>query len=1049
MMRWLVDACLKSRVVVIVLAAAMMFFGGRELRGAPVDTLPEFGPTTVEIQTEALGLSAAEVEQLITVPLEADLLVGLAWLDVIRSESVPGMSSIELIFEPGTDVLKARQVVQERLVQAHALPNVSRPPTMLQPVSSLNRVMMVGLSSKELSLIEMSVLARWTVKPRLLGVEGVANVAVWGQREQQLQVQVDPERMRNHDVSLEEVVATTGNALWVSPLSFLEASTPGTGGFIDTTNQRLGIQHIQPITSPADLARVPIEDKPTVLLSDVATLVIDHQPLIGNAIINDGPGLLLVIEKFPGTNTLEVTRAIEDALADLRPGMAGVEIDSTIYRPATSVDAGIDKLGIAAVIGLVLAVLVFAAFFFGWRAALVGLVAIPSSLMAAGLALYLLGTTFNVIVVAGLVVAIAVVVDDVIIDVEHIVRRLRERRAAGSGLPVASIILDASMEMRSSAMLALLIIALSVLPAFFLNGESGEFFPTLGLAYGAGTAAAMLVSLTLTPALASLLLSSAPVVRTEPAFVRSLKRGYGAALSRFVQLQAAPYVAVVVIAVAGIAAFTQLSQPSLLPSFDERDLLVHWDGPPGTSQTEMSRIVTTAGQELRSVEGVRNVGVHVGRAVTSDQIVGVNAAELWLSIDPDADYDATISGIQEVVDGYPGLSRDVATYSEERVADKLVTTAGDITVRVYGEDFDVLTSKAAELKDGISKIDGVHDAQVRLPTEEPGLEVKVDLAAAQRYGVRPGDVRRAAATLLSGIEVGSLFEEQKVFEVVVWSTPATRASVTSVLDLPIDTPDGSFVRLDDVADVRIAGSPDVIRREAVSRYLDIGINVSGRGAGAVSDDVHDLLRATTFPLEHHAELLADEGRQTPADHGLALGIAAAIGIFLLFQAAFGSWRLAALSFVTLPLALAGGVVAAYADGGDITIASYAAFIALAGLAARNSVVLIHSYQRLEEEGNAVNAALALAGAKERLAPTLMTALVTALALGSLLIFGDMFGREVVRPLAIVMLGGLVTSTALILFIIPGLYVQFALGREAVVARAPRGIQSATGSGGGK
>ena len=338
MMHWLVGWSLKSRRLVIVATAMMMIGGVWQMKNASVDVLPEFTPPTVEVQTEALGLSAEEVEQLITVPIEQDLLNGVAWLDVIRSKSVPGLSSIELIFEPGTDVIKARQVVQERMTQAHALPQVSKPPQMLQPLSSTSRVMMVKLSSTKLTPVELAVLARWTIRPRLMGAKGVANVAIWGHRERQLQVQVDPARLHDEGVSLEQVIATAGNALWVSPLTFLEASTPGTGGFIDTPNQRLGVQHLSPIKTAEDLAQVPVEESGgTLRLGDVADVVEDHQPLIGDAIFADGDGLMLVIEKFPGADTTAVTDAIDDAFKALRPGMwVWRSTRRSIGRPAWS-----------------------------------------------------------------------------------------------------------------------------------------------------------------------------------------------------------------------------------------------------------------------------------------------------------------------------------------------------------------------------------------------------------------------------------------------------------------------------------------------------------------------------------------------------------------------------------------------------------------------------------------------------------------------------------------------------------------------------------------
>src|SRR5215207_3515088 len=345
MMRRIVEQSLKLRFLVVVIGAAIMYFGIVQLRNMPVDVLPEFAPPIVEVQTEALGLSAAEVEDLVTVPME-ELLNGVPWLETIRSQSVPGLSSIVLVFEPGTDIMRARALVQERLTQAHGLPtrSVSKPPAMLQPLSSSSRTMMIALSSESLSSIEMSVLTRWTIRPRLMGVPGVANVAVWGNRQRQLQVQIDPERLRAHGLTVEQIIRSAGNAMWVSPLTFLNASTPGvTGGFIDTPQQRLGIRHLMPISSPDDLSRVAVEGT-NLRLGDVTNVVEDHQPLIGDAVVNDGNGLLLVVEKLPWANTLDVTRGVEDALNTLRPGLPGINVDTTIFRPATFIEASIDNL---------------------------------------------------------------------------------------------------------------------------------------------------------------------------------------------------------------------------------------------------------------------------------------------------------------------------------------------------------------------------------------------------------------------------------------------------------------------------------------------------------------------------------------------------------------------------------------------------------------------------------------------------------------------------------------------------------------------------------
>jgi CzcA family heavy metal efflux pump len=1033
MTRWIVGSSLRFRGLVVAFAAVVMFLGITQLRDAPVDVLPEFTPPTVEIQAEALGLSAVEVEQLITVPFEQDLLNGLAFVDEIRSESVPGLSRIQLVFEPGTDLFRARQVVAERLAEAQvALPGVSKPPQMLQPLSSANRVMMVRLSSGELSAIETSVLARWVIKPRLLAVPGVANVAVWGFRDRQLQVQVDPEQLRDQGVSLAQIIETTGNALWASPLTFVEASVPGTGGFIDTANQRLGVMHVSPIVTAQDLAQVRVQDT-AYRLGDVAEVVEDHQPLIGDA--NGGSGLMLVVEKFPEANTLEVTRGVDEAIDALRPGLSGIEFDTAVFRPASFIEESIDNLTLALIIGSVLLVLVLGAFFFEWRAVVVGVIAIPLSLVAAGLVLYALGQTINAMVVAGLVAALALVVYDAVGDVENAARRLRQRDQDG-GSSSAGLILEASLELRGAAFYATLIVGLALLPVFVLEGVSGEFLPVLAVSYLLAALASMAVALTVTPALSLLLVSKSAPKRRESPLVSRLQRGYEELLSAIVRRPIRAFVAVAAVAVAGFAALPFLG-PSLSPSFKESELLVHLNGPPGTSLPEMNRITTRASRELRSISGVRDVGVHVGRAVTSDQAVNVNSAELWVSIDPAADYDATVASIQKAVDGYPGLSHDVLTFSKERVSEVLTGSEGDILVRVFGEDLDVLRGKADDVRQLLSKTDGVVDPEVKLQAEEPTLEVQVDLAAAERYGIKPGEVRRAAAALLSGIEVGSLFEEQKVFGVVVWGKPETRDSLTNVRELLIDTPGGGHVRLGDVAEVRVTPSPTVIRHESVSRYVDVAANVDGRSIGSVEEEVERRLQGIAFPLEYHAEVLDPQGR-TPQGRLVAVGIAAAIGVLLLLQASFGSWRLAFLGFLALPLALAGGALGTLADGGTLSLGSLVGFFAVLGISARSEILMITHLQHLEQqEGETFGPGLVLRAARERFTPIFMSAVATGLALVPFVVLGELPGYELVHPLAVVVLGGLVTSTLLNLVVVPPLYLRVATGSPAHSVRRLR------------
>jgi Cu/Ag efflux pump CusA len=1017
--RWLVAGSLRFRGLIVGIAAATMFFGIAQLRDSPVDALPEFTPTTVEIQAEALGLSAAEVEQLVTVPFEQDLLNGVAFLDEIRSESAPGLSSIELTFEPGTDLFRARQVVTERLAEAQvALPGVSKPPQMLQPLSSTNRLLMVGLQSEELSLIELSVLARWNIKPRLLSVPGVANVAVWGFRDRQIQVQVDPARLRQRDVSLEQIVETSANSLWASPLSFVEASVPGTGGFIDTPNQRLGVMHVSPIVTADDLAQVRVEDTP-YRLGDVANVVEDHQPLIGDA--NGGTGLVLVVEKFPEANALDVTRGVEEAIDLMRPGLTGIEF-TTIYRPASFIEESIDNLTLAAIVGAVLLVLLLGAFFFEWPAVLVALIGVPLSLVTAGLVLHALGETVNAMVVAGFVAALGLVVFDAVGDVETFARRLREKPEDKKPRSVADTILAASLELRGAAAYATLIVSLALLPVFVVEGLAGEFLPPLAIAYLLAAAAAMLVALTVTPALSLLLLPRARV-RREPPLARLLRRGYERLLADVLRRPRRTLLPIGMVVVAGLAAVPFL-EPSLSPTFKERDLLVHLDGAPGTSLPEMNRITTQASRELAAIPGVSNVGAQVGRAVTSDQVVNVNSAELWVRLDASADYGATVAAVRGVIDGYPGLARDVMTFTEERVEDVLAGSDDDLTVRIYGEDLAVLRDKAEDVRQLLAGTEGVVAPRAKFPEEEPTVEVEVDLAAAERYGVRPGDVRRTAATLLSGIEVGSLFEEQKVFNVVVWGTPETRANLTSIRNLLIDTPRVGRVTLDDVADVRIRPNPTVIRHEAVSRYLDVAADVRGRRLGDVASDVKRGLEGLTFPLEYHAEVLDPRGT-TQLDRLIGVGLAAAIGVLLLFQVALGSWRLALLAFAALPLALAGGALGALADGGAVSLGSLIGFVAVLAIFTRNLILSISRFRQVAARSDdGFEPALVVGAAGERLAATAATTLAFAAVLSPLAALGDLPGYELVHPLATVALGGLLTATLIGLFVVPVAFARF-------------------------
>ncbi len=1021
MIRALVSTSVRLRGLVIGLAATIIVAGIALLPKAPADVLPEFTPPYVEIQTESLGLSASEVEQFLTVPLEADLLNGVEGVDVIRSSSTPGLSSIVLVFEQGFDVYKGRQLVQERLTQlgGAAFPNVSKPPTMLQPLSSSSRVMMIGLKSDKLTPIQQSVIARWTIRPRLMGVQGVANIAVWGMRDQQIQVQVDPEKLRDENVTLSQIISTAGNAQVASPVSYLEASVPGTGGFIETPQQRLPIRNVfDNIASPEALGKVPVEEtNGRVRLTDVANVVEEHQPLIGDAIVDDGNGLILVVEKFPGADTAAVTERIEDELAALEPGLEGLETDTSLFRPVDYITAAEKNLGVAGGVAAVLLLLALVAFVRRWRQVLISVIAIPTSLVASALVMNWTGGTFNAISIAGLALALTVIIDAAVSGADALTR--------------STNVSEATRAIARPMMYSTLIALLAVVPLLVMEGRPGAFIAPLVSAYAAGALVAMVLALTLTPALGTVL----------PAKQQSGDKGrlssrYRSFLPRVV---GNPVIGAALIGTVAVVLIAPWLSRSVIPDLEDNSVLVRLESPTGTSNIEMTKIATELSSQLRSIEGVADVGASVGRAVTGDRIVDVNSGEIMVTIDGDADYDETYKAIRRTSNGVDGAVAKVSTYLDDRVStigallngenlvngdglDVFIGTDQPITVRVYGQDPKVLEEQAAKVKKIIDEVEGVRGATVETPEEQPTLEIEVDLDKAQKEGIKPGDVRRAEAILLQGILVGSVFENQKVFDVIVQGDPALAEDPEAVKTLLIDKPDGGHVRLNDIADIRAGSTPTVIKRDAVSRKLDITLDVDGRSVEAVADDIQQRMEKLDMPLEYHAQVqdktVADEVNQSQA---IAFAIAAALASLLLMQASVRSWRLAGLAYLALPSALLGGLVATLLLGDGLTIATGGGLLAIFALAVRNTLATLDHVARGADSSDAsARVDAVLDAARERLTPVVTSSVAIAVVMLPFAVAGSRAGLEILQPMAIVVLGGLVTTVAHALLVVPAL-----------------------------
>ena len=1045
-MSWLIRASLQFRVIVLMIAVGLIIVGVRAMDSIPLDVFPEFAPPLVEIQTEAPGISTEDVESLISVPIE-NAVNGIPFVKAVRSKSVLGLSSVRLIFAGGTDLLMARQLVQERITLVAAqLPLVARPPVILPPLSSLSRCLKIGLWSETKNQMDMTVLTKWTIRPRLMSVSGVANIAVWGEKDPQLQVLADPDRLRANGVTLDQLMQAVRDATAI-----------GAGGFVDTPNQRLALRHVPAVYTPEQLGEMvlafrgnnsPIAQsiastpgsaqstnslRPGVVTSsggspirirDVADVVVDYAPPIGNAIINNQPGLLLIVEKQPWANTLDVTRGVEKAMEELKPAMGEVQFDTTIFRPATFIERSLANLSHSMLLGCILVILVLLVFLYDWRCALISAMAIPLSLIAAIMVLYWRGGTVNTMVLAGLVIALGEVVDDAIIDVENIMRRLRLNAALENPRSAFDVVLDASMEVRSAVVYATIIVVLAFLPVFFLEGLSGSFFRPLAASYILAILASLAVALTVTPAMSLMLLPSTARLRhRDGPLVRVLKRWYRAFLQRLLNFRFATLSGFAVV-FAMIACTIPWLGEELMPNFRETDFLMHWVEKPGIGIEAMDRITTRASKELMALPGVRNFGSHIGRATVADEVVGPNFTELWISIDDSQDYDETVAKVQSVVDGYPGLYRDLLTYLKERIKEVLTGTSAAIVVRIYGPDMNRLRSIAAEVSSQIKPIEGVTTLKIEPQVLVPQISIEMRPEAASQFGLTPATLMRNVSTLVNGTQVGEIYRDQGIFGVFVRGKDQAHRDPAGVQNLMVDTPSGAQVPLSSVATVTIVPAPNEIKREGASRRLDVTCNVAGRDLGAVAKEIEAAVKKNViFGTGYHPEFLGEYAEaRASRQRLLLLSVAAVLMITVILYVDFQSWRLVLLMLGMLPLAILGGVLGVFASGGILSLGSLVGFVTVIGISARNAIMLISHYRHLSDvEGVEHGRELILRGAEERLAPILMTALTAALALAPLVYTGNLPGQEIEYPMAIVILFGLGAATIVNLFILPLLF----------------------------
>lgn len=1000
MVAGLVRVGIRSRVLIVIFAVVVAAFASYQVSRTPVEAVPEFAPVSVEVQSEALGLSAQEVEDLVTVPLESNLLSGVAWVDRMQSTSMAGLSSIVMTFDAGTDPIRARQLVQERLTQGALLTNASKAPVMLQPTSAANRVMMVGLSSTDQSLVDLSVLSRWTIRPKLMSVEGVANVAVWGMRDRQLHVQADPVRMQEHGVSLDELVATTGNALWVSPLSFLEASTPGRGGFLDLPQQRVNVQHVSPITDSATLGRVAVEGASTtgVALADVASIVEAPPTTIGDGIVDASAGLILVVEKQPGASTVAVSQGIDEALASLRPGLPGVTMEGSVYRAAGYSTDAARNLTIAALLTLLLLILGCAVLYRAWRPVVVVASATSLSLLASWLVLWARDTPINVLTLTGLGGGLVLVIAQSVAAIAGLGRAPGDRT-------VAERLVSAYAGVGRSAMYTTLAAVLLVVPVHLLTGQAGAFLPEVLDGFLLCLAAGLGVALIVSPAIAAVVGVGRP---TAPVPQR-IASGAGAVASRL----AGSVIAIAVVLGVGAAGAIALSigaEDRTRPTFDEGVLVLTATAPEGTSPQALTQTLGTLAESLRRLDGVAGVGGHVGRAVSGDRVVGTNTGELWVSLVPNADRKAVMADIGAEAEGSPAITTRVGTYLDGQIDRILPTADSSLVVTVYGPEPATLETSATDVLEVVTGTAGVTNARLVESPQEQTLQVTVDLAKVEALGMTPGDVRRQAATLVGGLEVGAIFQEQKVFDVQVWTREDMRDSTEKVRALRIGTPDGGQVALGDVATVTEAEQPTTIRRESVQRRLDIVGDVS---SGSIRGDVASNLASMTLPAEYHAEVRTEgEGLEDSRAVALLAGFGAIIGMFLLIQAATRNWWVASASTAGVALGMTGGLIATYVVGG-LTIGAFLGLVVLAVLGVHQAITVAQVVR-----SRAPGAAQAVA---DVVLPAALLILLTSLGV---LVLGGGAGREALWDMAAILTGGVITTALTGLLVLPAIGERF-------------------------
>jgi CzcA family heavy metal efflux pump len=1020
MLQALVTFSLRFRGVIVALACLIFGYGIYILYHSRYDVYPEFAPPRVVVQTEAPGLAPEEVEALVTHPVESAL-NGSPNLSSIRSQSTQGLSVVTATFEDKTDIYRDRQMVTERLTEAASrLPVGVQAPTLGPLTSSTSLSLIVGLTSKTRTPMQIRTFADWTLRPRLLGAPGVARVAVFGGDIEQYQIQLIPGRLAAYKLSIEDVIAAAQNATGVRG-----------AGFIDTGNQRILVQTHGQAFSPEMLGDAILRGTSgaSVRLRDVAHVVRAPAPPIGGALINGRPGVILEVSSQYGQNTLAVTDGVEKLLNGMQPAIsaAGMNLTPALFRPADFISAAVSNLGRSLVLGGLLVSVVLFLFLFNARIAFISLTAIPLSLLIAVIVLYYTGGSLNTLTLGGLAIAIGEVVDDAIIDVENIHRRLRERATDENAKPsVLQVIRAASLEVRSAVVYATFIVVCVFLPVVALSGVQGRLFRPLAFTYIVAILASLLVALTLTPALSILLLPKAIREEKEPRGVTWLKNKYMRVLTT-----ANDHRPLALISATALFLLAGVTVPffggGFLPELHEGHLIAHTVFLPGTSLAESERMGARISDALLKIPSVASVAQQIGRAELTDDTEGTEYSEFHIKLRPNADQENAESEIRKTFGGFPGFSFSMNSFLAERMEEILAGSTGQVVIKVFGDNLDTLDQKADEIAAALGGVRGAADVQLQFPPGTPEISIQLRPDRLAEFGFRPADVLKDVQAAYQGVIASQVYQGIRVVDVVAILGPKARTNPDSVGSLLIESPAGVRVPLDQIAAVSLTSGRSVIAHDGTTRVQVITCNVRGRDLTSFVADARKTIEGhIRFPAGTYALFSGESEARSAAQQELLLySFAGLIGIVLLLYMALGNVRNLGLALANLPFALVGGVLAAFITGRYITVGSLVGFVTLFGITTRNSIMMISHFEHLVvQEGMEWGRAAAFRGASERLIPILMTALVTGLGLLPLALGSGAPGREIEGPMAIVILGGLLTSTALNLLLLPMLCLRY-------------------------